>query len=75
MLAGALSAPLEAVYEWFSYGQDWDWGYRIADLFILAGAWGGHRRRARLAADEGAGAGRRPRLAAAGQEVREARTV
>ncbi len=38
MLAGALSAPLEAVYEWLVYWTDWAWGYKIAYLFILTGA-------------------------------------
>lgn len=35
VLAGALSAPLEVVYEWFAYWTDWDWAYKIAYLFIL----------------------------------------
>ena len=38
MLAGALSAPLEAVYEWFVYWTDWGWGYKIVYLFILTAA-------------------------------------
>ena len=33
--AGALAGPLEAVYEWFSYWQDWGWGYKIAYAGIL----------------------------------------
>ncbi len=33
--AGALAGPLEAVYEWFSYVQDWGWGYKIAYAAIL----------------------------------------
>lgn len=35
MLSGALAAPLEAVYEWFSYWTDWDWAYKLAYLVIL----------------------------------------
>jgi energy-coupling factor transport system substrate-specific component len=35
MLAGALAAPLEAVYEWFVYWTDWGWGYKIAYAVIL----------------------------------------
>jgi energy-coupling factor transport system permease protein len=35
MLAGALSAPLEAVYEWFVYWTNWGWGYKIAYAVIL----------------------------------------
>lgn len=38
MLAGALSAPMEAVYEWFNYWQDWDWAYKVTYLVILTGA-------------------------------------
>lgn len=38
MLAGALSAPLEAVYEWFVYWTDWDLGYQVAYLVILTAA-------------------------------------
>ena len=34
-LAGALAAPLEAVYEWFTYWTDWSWGWKIAYLLIL----------------------------------------
>ena len=37
-LAGALSAPMEAVYEWFVYWTDWGWGYKIVYLFILTAA-------------------------------------
>lgn len=40
VLAGALSAPLEAVYEWFVYWTDWGWGYKVAYgvILTLAGA-------------------------------------
>jgi energy-coupling factor transport system substrate-specific component len=38
LLAGALSAPLEAVYEWFVYWTDWGWGYKIAYGVILTAA-------------------------------------
>jgi energy-coupling factor transport system substrate-specific component len=37
-LAGALAAPLEAVYEWFVYWTDWGMGYKVAYLFILTAA-------------------------------------
>lgn len=38
MLAGALSAPLEAVYEWFVYWTDWGWSHKIVYLFVLTAA-------------------------------------
>jgi len=38
MFAGAMSAPLEAVYEWFVYWTDWGWSYKIAYLVILTAA-------------------------------------
>lgn len=38
LFAGAMSAPLEAIYEWFVYWVDWGWGYKIAYLFILTAA-------------------------------------
>lgn len=75
MLAGALSAPLEAVYEWFSYWQDWDWGYKIAYLFILTGAGaviaGGLGYLLTRALAQAGALGSLP----PGQEVREARAV
>ena len=37
MLAGAIASPMEVVYEWYSYWQDWDWGDKIGYLFILPG--------------------------------------
>lgn len=40
ILAGALAAPLEAVYEWFVWWTDWTWGYKIAYLAILTAAGG-----------------------------------
>lgn len=40
VLAGALSAPLEAVYEWFTYWTDWTWGWKITYLAILTVAGG-----------------------------------
>ena len=75
MLAGALAAPLEAVYEWFVYWTDWQWAYKLAFLAILtlsgaliagAGGWLLTRALARTGA-----------LAAfpPGQEAREARAV
>ena len=38
VLAGALSAPLEAVYEWFVYWTDWGWSHKIVYLFVLTAA-------------------------------------
>ena len=38
MFAGAMSAPLEAVYEWFVYWSDWGWSYKTAYLVILTAA-------------------------------------
>lgn len=38
MLAGALSAPMEAVYEWFVWWTDWAWNYKIAYLVIFTAA-------------------------------------
>ncbi|MCA0322386.1 MAG: ECF transporter S component [Actinobacteria bacterium] len=38
IFAGAMAAPLEAVYEWFVYWTDWGWGYKIVYLFILTAA-------------------------------------
>ena len=35
LLAGALSAPLEALYEWQVYWTDWDLGYKLAYAGIL----------------------------------------
>ncbi|MEO7069964.1 MAG: ECF transporter S component [Nostocoides sp.] len=35
VLAGAMSAPLEAVYEWFVYWTDWGMGYKLAYAVIL----------------------------------------
>jgi energy-coupling factor transport system substrate-specific component len=40
LLAGALSAPMEAVYEWFVYWVDWSWGFKIAYLVIFTVAGG-----------------------------------
>jgi energy-coupling factor transport system substrate-specific component len=37
-LAGALAAPLEAVYEWYAYWADWAMGYKVAYLFIFTAA-------------------------------------
>jgi energy-coupling factor transport system substrate-specific component len=34
VLAGALSAPIEIVYEWFVYYADWSLGYKVAYLLI-----------------------------------------
>ena len=73
--AGALAGPLEAVYEWFSYWQDWGWGYKIAYAGILtlsgavvagAGGWLVTKALARAGA-----LGAFP----AGQEERESRAV
>jgi energy-coupling factor transport system permease protein len=40
VLAGALAAPLEALYEWYAYWTDWDMGYKVAYLaiFTVSGA-------------------------------------
>ncbi|HYN30216.1 MAG TPA: ECF transporter S component [Dermatophilaceae bacterium] len=38
VLAGALSAPLEAVYEWFTWWADWTWDWKLAYLLILTAA-------------------------------------
>ncbi len=35
-LAGALSGAAEAVFEWYSYWQDWGWDYKVAYLGLLA---------------------------------------
>lgn len=39
VLAGALAAPIEVVYEWYAYWTDWDWPYKLAYLgvFTIAG--------------------------------------
>lgn len=37
-LAGALSAPLEVVYEWVTYYPDWAWDHKIAYLVIMSAA-------------------------------------
>ena len=38
LLSGALAAPMEAVYEWFSYWTDWDLTYKLVYLVILTAA-------------------------------------
>jgi energy-coupling factor transport system substrate-specific component len=40
LLAGALAAPLEALYEWQVYWTDWDLGYKLAyaGILTIAGA-------------------------------------
>jgi len=35
VLAGALSAPFEAVYEWYAYWTDWGMAYKVVYLLIL----------------------------------------
>jgi energy-coupling factor transport system substrate-specific component len=75
LLAGALAAPMEAVYEWYAYWTDWDLGYKVAYLVILTAAG------AVIAGGVGwlltQGLARAGALGALppGQEVREARSV
>ena len=40
MLAGALAAPFEVVYEWFTYWTDWDWAWKLVygGILVVAGA-------------------------------------
>jgi energy-coupling factor transport system substrate-specific component len=38
VLAGALAAPLEAVYEWFVYWSAWGWDWKVAYLLVLTAA-------------------------------------
>jgi len=38
LFAGAMSAPLEAVYEWYTYWQDWAWDYKLLYAVILTAA-------------------------------------
>jgi energy-coupling factor transport system substrate-specific component len=75
MLAGALSAPIEIVYEWFVYYADWSLGYKLAYLLITmvsgvvvagAGGWVVTRALARAGALN---------AFPPGQEAREARAV
>ncbi len=75
ILAGALSAPLEALYEWYAYWTDWGMGYKVAYLlfFTVSGAvvagglgWLLVRGLARAGALN---------ALPPGQEIREARTV
>jgi len=35
-LSGALAGAFEAVFEWYSYWTDWDMGYKLAYLVLLA---------------------------------------
>jgi energy-coupling factor transport system substrate-specific component len=35
IIAGALAAPLEAIYEWYAYWTDWDFGYKLLYLVFL----------------------------------------
>ena len=69
------AAPLEAIYEWYAYWTDWDFGYKLAYLVFLtisgavvAGGLGWLLTRGLAAVG---GAQRLP----PGQEIREARTV
>ncbi|MEO7236026.1 MAG: ECF transporter S component [Lapillicoccus sp.] len=75
IVAGALAAPLEAIYEWYAYWTDWDFGYKLAYLvfFTISGAvvagglgWLLTRGLARSGALN---------ALPPGQEIREARTV
>lgn len=75
VLAGALAAPLEAVYEWFTWTQDWSFGWKLGygAMMVLSGAVvagaGGWALTRALARAGGLGA------FPAGQEVRERRAV
>jgi energy-coupling factor transport system substrate-specific component len=75
VLAGALAAPLEGLYEWYAYWTDWDLAYKLVYLgcFVVSGAvvagglgWLLVRGLARAGALN---------ALPPGQEVREARTV
>jgi energy-coupling factor transport system substrate-specific component len=75
LLAGALSAPFEAIYEWFTYWTDWAWDYKLiygailtASGAVIAGGVGWLLTQALARA--GALSAFPP-----GQEVRESRTV
>ncbi|GAA6525293.1 ECF transporter S component [Intrasporangium sp. DVR] len=35
LLGGFLGGAFEAVYEWYSWYQDWDMGYKVAYLFLF----------------------------------------
>ncbi len=35
VLAGALAAPLEALYEWYAYWTEWDLGFKVLYLLLL----------------------------------------
>lgn len=71
VLAGALAAPLEAVFEWFTWTKDWSFGWKLAygAIMMVSGAvvagGGGWALTKALAAAGGLGA------FPAGQEVRE----
>ncbi|HET7397190.1 MAG TPA: ECF transporter S component [Intrasporangium sp.] len=38
LLGGFLGGAFEAVYEWYSYWTDWDFGYKLAYLLLLGGS-------------------------------------
>lgn len=38
LVGGFLGGAFEAVYEWYSYWTDWDFGYKLAYLFLLGGS-------------------------------------
>ena len=38
LLGGFLGGAFEAVYEWYSYWQDWGMGYKVSYLFLLGGS-------------------------------------
>ncbi|SDP50114.1 energy-coupling factor transport system substrate-specific component [Pedococcus dokdonensis] len=71
VFAGALAAPLEAVYEWFTWTKDWSFGWKLAygAIMVVSGAVvagaGGWALTKALARAGGLGA------FPAGQEVRE----
>lgn len=38
VIGGFLGGAFEAVYEWYSYWPEWDFGYKLAYLFLFGGS-------------------------------------